>query len=95
MGTGLAYLPDRPVVIRVRARGRRIDLDDGGAAVALAGRPRGWLGVAERVVAESGMNVNCAGVVFVPALAGRDIDHLARRLAETSRAVYLELLELG
>jgi hypothetical protein len=92
--TGGVYVPGHPVVVRIRARGRRLDLDDRGAAVALAGRPRGWLTAAERVVAESGMNVNRAGVVFVSAVAGRDVDKLARRLGETSRAVYIELLKL-
>jgi hypothetical protein len=41
------------------------------------------------------MNVNRRGVVFVPAVEGRDIDALARRLGETSRACYFALLELG
>jgi hypothetical protein len=33
-------------------------------------------------------------VVFVPAVEGRDLASLAARLAETSLAVYQELLEL-
>lgn len=89
------YFAGRPIQIRIRRRGHRVDLDDVGAAVDLAGRPPGWLAAAERVVAELGMNVNRAGVVFVPTFVGRDIDDLARRLAETSRAVYVELLELA
>ena len=88
------YFVGRPIVIRVRRRGHRVDLDDRGAAVELAGRPLGWLAVAERVVAETGMNVNRAGVVFVPALVGRDIETLARRLGQASKAVYAELLEV-
>jgi hypothetical protein len=50
--------------------------------------------VAERVVAEEGFNVNRAGVVFVPVVEGRDLSLLALRLADTSRAVFAELLEL-
>jgi hypothetical protein len=45
-------------------------------------------------VAEEGFNVNRAGVVFVPGFEGRDLAMLALRLADTSRAVYAELLEL-
>ena len=80
--------------INVRKRGRKYDLDDGGAAVAAAGKPRGWLEVAERIVAEEGFNVNRAGVVFVSAFEGRDIERLAERLAATARDVHLALLEL-
>jgi hypothetical protein len=61
----------------------------------LAGKPSGWLPVAKRVVAEEGFNVNRAGVVFVPVVEGRDLAMLALRLADTSRAVFAELLELS
>ena len=54
---------------------------------------RGWLPVAEALVAEEGFNVNRRGVVFVPAMEGRDLATLAARLAATSLAVYQELLE--
>lgn len=91
---GLIYRLAEPVVVRVRRREHRYDLDDDGAAVALAGKRPGWLDVASAVVAREGFNVNRRGVVFVPAVEGRDIGDLARRLAETSRAVYLALLEL-
>jgi hypothetical protein len=79
----------------VRKRGRRYDIDDDGAGVAkarAAGTTRRWLEVAERVVAEDALNVNRRGVVFVPAVEGRDIEALARRVAATSRAVEGELL---
>jgi hypothetical protein len=46
------------------------------------------------VVAEEGFNVNRAGVVFVPVVEGRDLALLVLRLADTSRAVFAELLEL-
>ena len=92
---GQLYFTGRPVTIRIRRRGRRLDLDDLGAAVELAGRPGGWLPVAQRVVAETGMNVNRAGVVFVPAFEhSPNLDSLVRRLSEASKAVYAELLEL-
>jgi hypothetical protein len=38
--------------------------------------------------------VNRRGVVFVPAVEGRDLAWLASRVAECSRAVYGALLEL-
>jgi hypothetical protein len=96
LATGSDYLPDEPVPIQVRKRGRRWDFGDGGRAVQLAGRPSGWLAVAERVVAEEGMNVNRAGVVFVAAVErpDRDLAVLALRLGDVSRAVYAELIEL-
>lgn len=92
--TGLSYRLDSPVRIRVRHRDRRYDLDDDGAAASLAGKRSGWLDVASQVVAGEGFNVNRRGVVFVPAVEGRDIESLAQRLAETSRAVYFALLEM-
>jgi len=88
------YRAGDPVALRIRRRGRRIDVDDGGRAVALAGKPPGWLPVAEEVVANEGFNVNRAGVVFVPLVEGRDVEAIAARLADCSVAVYAELLEL-
>jgi hypothetical protein len=93
--TGLTYVPDDPVCIRICKRGRRYDISDDGAATALAGRPAGWLEEVDRLVAEEGFNVNRRGVVFVPAVEGRDIAKLALRLAEASRTVHGALLELG
>ena len=51
----------------------------------------GLAAVAER----EGMNVNRAGVVFVPAVERRDRDlaALALRLGESSRAVFAELID--
>jgi hypothetical protein len=92
---GLEYTPGRPVRVRVRRRGIRYDIDDMGAAAAIAGRPPGWRDAAERVVAALGWNVNREGVVFVQAVEGRDIDGLVRRTAEASVAVLDALLELG
>jgi hypothetical protein len=93
LDTGLRYRDSEPVLIRVRRRGRRYDITDDGAAVSLAGRPGGWLERVERVVAAEGFNVNRRGVLFVPAVAGRDIMSLALRLADTSRSAYLDLLD--
>jgi hypothetical protein len=90
--SGLEYRAGRPVLIEIRKRGRRYDLSDEGAAVREAG-VSGWLPVAEALVAEEGFNVNRRGVVFVPAVEGRDLATLAVRLAATSLAVYQELLE--
>ena len=92
--TGLTYVPGRPIRVSVRRRGNRYDIDDMGGAVAVAGRPPGWLEAAERTVAELGWNVNRAGVVFVQALEGRDIDALAWRTGEASAAVLEALFAL-
>jgi hypothetical protein len=94
LDTGQLYVEGEPTRIFIRKRGRRYDLDDLGRAVELAGRRSGWLSVAERIVAEEGFNVNRAGVVFVPAVEGRDLALLALRLADTSHAVFAELLDL-
>lgn len=88
---GVSYLSGLPVQIHVRKRGSRYDLTDGAAAVDLAGRPDRWFDVASGAVAP--MNINRRGVVFVAGLAGRDIADLALRLAESSRRVFLSLLE--
>lgn len=88
------YRAGAPVAVTRRTRGIRIDLDDGGRAVALAGRPAGWMQAAERAVEVEGMNVNRRGVVFVQGFAGRDRDRLERKVAAASLAVYDALLEL-
>ncbi len=90
---GLEYAQHDPVRVWIRKRGRRFDLADDATAVARAGRPTGWLKVSDRVVAEQGFNINRRGVIFVPAVEGRDIAALVCRLAEISRSVYLTLLE--
>lgn len=87
-----AYAPEEPIRVRVRKRGHRYDLDDLARATE-AGRRPGWLEVADEVVAEGGLNVNRAGVVFVSAVEGRDLAALAHKAAEASRAVSAELLE--
>jgi ankyrin repeat protein len=92
--TGLTYVPGRPIRVSVRRRGIRYDIDDMGGAVAVAGRPPGWLEAAERVVAQIGWNVNREGVVFVQAVEGRDIDALVRRTGEASAAVLEALLAI-
>lgn len=82
--------------IHVRKRGIRYDLDDAGEAVARArrlGAPHGWLGIAEGVVAAEGFNVNRQGVVFVPAVEGRDIATLAARLGDCAERVHAALLD--
>ena len=96
--SGLVYSDGEPVVVRVRRPGRRTDIDDDGAAVSRAraiGTTGQWLDVAQRVVAEDNLNVNRRGVVFVPAVEGRDIDALAARVARSSRALEAELLAEG
>jgi hypothetical protein len=93
--TELSYTPGRPVRISVRRRGHRYDIDDMGTAVALAGHPPGWREAAERAVQGLGWNINRAGVVFMHAVEGRDIDALVQQTAEASAAVLEALLELA
>ncbi len=95
--TGLEYVPGQPVLVSMRKRGYRYDIDDRGEAVRLAGTPRGWLKAAKRVVLEYSLNVNRAGVVFVQGYEWRwrDLDELAQRIAATSVALHAELLELA
>ena len=90
----VTYAGGEPVQVRVRRRAHRVDIDDRGEAVARAGRPPGWLAVAEEVVERHNLNVNRRGVVFVPAVVGRDVESLARRIAEASLAVHSALIEL-
>jgi hypothetical protein len=91
---GLAYLPGEPVRVLVRRRGVRYELGDEGRAVKIAGRPRGWHALAERIVAEDGLNVARDGRVFVIVTEGRDMDALAARVADTSLRVCDALLDL-
>jgi hypothetical protein len=50
-------------------------------------------GVAERVAGAVGWNISRDGVVFVPAVEGRDIDALVQRTAEVSVAVLDAILD--
>jgi hypothetical protein len=93
LSTGLSYRRGHPVRIRVRKRGGRYDMTDGAAAVDLAGRPEGWLATASDTAARTGMNVNHRGVAFVTGFERRDLADLVMRLAESSRLVYVSLLE--
>ena len=68
-------------------------VDDDGAAVRLAGRPPGWLELAERIVRSAGVNVNRRGVVFVPAVGEARLDRLVGLVAATSLEVYDTLLD--
>lgn len=93
--TRLRYPDGEPVTISVRRReGSLYALDDGGGAVARAGRRQGWLDAAERTVRRSGMNVSRTGVVFVGANDRRDLEALALRLAHASLDVLEALVEL-
>jgi hypothetical protein len=93
--TELRYADGEPVSVRLRRRGRRYEIDDEGAAVATA-RWFGvsdWREVATEIVDAHDLNVNRRGVVFVPAVEGRDLAWLAFRVARCSYAVHAELLE--
>ena len=92
--TGLRYGDGEPVLVSVRKRGSRIDIDDRGRGAEKAGRPPGWLEVAREVVERDSLNVNRAGVVFVGSVEGRNFEPLVHRVADRSLAVYEELLGL-
>jgi hypothetical protein len=94
LATGLAYGDGGPVLVAIRKRLHRYDIDDRGEGVRRAGRPDGWLDVVREVVADDALNVNRRGVVFVPAVEGRDLASLALRVAYRSLAVHEALLEL-
>jgi hypothetical protein len=96
VATEFSYAPGEPVEVVVRKRAWRFDISDGGRAVELAGRPSGWLAVAEQVVGAHALNVNRSGVVFVQSNEER-LERLIPRVADCSVAVYQELLdrELG
>ena len=90
--SGLRYGDGEPVEVLVRKRLHRYTLSDRGRAIAKSGKPRGWREAAEWAVEP--MNIDRQGVVFVPVVAGRDLDELARRLADASRAVHEAVLGL-
>ena len=93
--TGLAYRPGEPVRLRVTRRERRLTVSDNGAALAQAGRPRGWRAVAERLERELDVNVSGAGAVWLPVVAaGPPLRAIEQRIAQASLTFYQELLEL-
>jgi hypothetical protein len=83
-----------PVLVRVRCRGDRCEIDDRGWAVAQAGMPDGWREAAERTAAAMGWNVARTGRVFVAAWATRDVSDLVHRTAGAALAVRDALLAL-
>jgi hypothetical protein len=89
--TGLDYGPDDPVVLRVRKRDGRYDMDDAGAAVRLTGHPDGWQDVAAGLVTAHGLSINPDGVVFILEVEARDVDALTLSVADTSLALYSAL----
>ena len=92
---GRCYAPNDPVRLRIVTR-RFTEVDDGGGAVARAGRPAGWLAVATRVAREFDVNLNRAGVLSLPVVAcGPGRDAITGRVAEASVALFGELLELA
>jgi hypothetical protein len=93
--TGLEYLPGDPVNVTVIHRERRITVTDHGGAVARAGRPPGWRGAVERVLAELDVNISRDGVVSLPVVgAGIGEAAIVDRISVASLSLYQELLEL-
>jgi hypothetical protein len=72
-----------------------ISVTDDGAAVARAGRPAGWVEVADRLAGELDVNVSRQGVVSLPVVeVGPGEQAIAARIGDASQALYHELLEL-
>jgi hypothetical protein len=96
LDAGIAYVEGDPVRVRIRKRGRNLQLDDEAGAVARAGKPPGWFDLAREIVEEEyWLNVKRNGLVFLPAFdRGRDLAPLVVRVADASVALYQELLEL-
>jgi hypothetical protein len=96
VATELQYADHEPVSLRIKKRGRRYEIDDGGAAVSKA-RWFGvgeWEAVANEIADAHDLNVNRRGVVFVRAVeGGPDLAWLAFKVARCSYAVHAELLE--
>jgi len=95
--TGRSYDGTLPLVVLARKRPGHWIFSDEARGVDAAGRPRGWLEIARRVVEEEVMNINLRGVVFMS--AGERSDNTWRhsilaRVADSSVAVYEALLEL-
>jgi hypothetical protein len=91
------YADGDPVLVHLRKRGHRYKIDDGGGAVARAGRTPGWLDRARRVVeGEHWLNVSRSGLVFVQAVEGGrpGVAPLVLRVADASADLYEELLDL-
>ena len=81
-----------PVLVRVRCRGGRCEIDDRGWAAEAAGRRPGWRETAERAAAELGWSVSRSGRVLVAVAADRDVEDLVRRTADAALAVRDALL---
>jgi hypothetical protein len=94
LDSGLRYTEGQPVEVVVRKRVHRYAIGDAGAAVALAGKPSGWLPVAAGVVEEFSVNINRRGVVLVGTVYPEMLARLVAQVAGASLAVYEALLEL-
>jgi len=91
---GLPYREGEPCLVEVHRRGDRYDIEDGGRAAELAGRPEGWLAHARKLADVEGMNISRSGKIFVQGFAGRDLASLAERIGQLSRETFGELLAL-
>lgn len=93
--TALSYTADQPVVVRVRRNDKAYDLDDGGAAVRLAGAPEGWLDQVEGLALAQGANIDEHGVVSISAVGDRELASQVLSVADTSVSLYYALSQSG
>jgi len=91
--SGLQYMPGEPVRVNVDVR-RWFELDDGGRAVELAGRPQGWRDIGRQIEEAHIVNVTREGVVALPVVRASQFAAIAERIATASLALYQELLDL-
>jgi hypothetical protein len=92
--TGLEYVPGRPIRVRLWVRDARVDVDDMGGAIAVAGTPPGWRQAAEAAVDQLGWNMRRNGVVCMQAPRGRRLAWIIQRTAIASAAVCEAILQL-
>jgi hypothetical protein len=93
--TGFSYGPGEPVTVTVTHRAQRTAASDKGAAAERAGKPVGWLAIAEQLERDLNVNITRQGVVWLPVVAaGPGERAIVARIAEASLALYQKLLEL-
>jgi hypothetical protein len=92
----LAYRPDEPVTITVTHRAQRTSVSDKGAAIRRAGKPAGWLAIAEQLERDLDVNITRQGLVWLPVVAaGPGEQAVVERIAKASLTHYQELLDFG
>jgi hypothetical protein len=97
LDSGLTYDGDIPVRIHVKKRDRRLELSDGGGAMAAAGADPRELDLPDHIAfGDYSVNLSRKGVVFLSAWTSsseRWLETIRELVAEGSLALYEALLE--